>query len=780
MKVLFSKRFSLFLKRQTFQNAFLKFNKLFTWMRPFILLFYFFCFFLVAFSYAQETPRYVIDLNGEWEFDQTIAAFPPEKFTRRCPVPGLIHLARPKIDQYEKFFNRPEIPVSDQSHNLMNMDYQPKYSWYRKKVIIPEFLRDKEVVITVKKSQYVTQIFVNGMDVGQSMACYTPIEFNVSAAIKFGQENEILIRIGDRVWLPSQAAGGTDKEKIHYLPGIWDDVLLTFTEELRLHRILLLPSLEHKHLNIKAQIQSFYPPQLEYGDPMYDSCHLKISVVDPAENSIIQTSSFPMIAKRDNISIVSSIISLPDIIPWTPDNPKIYLARISLEKGGVIHDLIEKKIGMRDFTRRGKFFYLNGEKTYLRGTNITLQRFFEDPDCSNLVWNREWVKKLLIDIPKKLHWNAMRICVGIVPDFWYDIADEYGIMFQNEWFYWQNHGWDEQVRKEYTDWVWSDGNHPSIVIWDAINENWDPYIGNELIPELKILDPTRIWDAGYMTSDEMLLDEMDEPHPYRAGWNVMVADDINAFLKSNPYYLGDLDDWPERMQPYREASSAQLVNEYGWIWLWRDGQPSKLTKRMYDFILGENATPQQRREMQAYWLQLETEWLRSERSFAGILSFCYLTNNYGFTGDWFIDGLNNLNEGPTLKWFQHCFAPQAVFINLPDQRYMYNGQYYQAGENLAFNLVGINDDPDEKMGNISLEILDVNGNSTLLTSSEIQLPGFGKVYFPVSINIPDIPGGYLLISTFTPSDSSPMISRRYLRVGEDVDIMDYYEIEPDK
>ena len=56
----------------------------------------------------------------------------------------------------------------------------------------------------------------------------------------------------------------------------------------------------------------------------------------------------------------------------------------------------------------------------------------------------------------------------------------------------------------------------SIVIWDAINENWDSYIGNTLIPELKELDPTRIWDAGYMTSDQMgTNDEMDEPHPYR-------------------------------------------------------------------------------------------------------------------------------------------------------------------------------------------------------------------------------------------------------------------------
>ena len=63
--------------------------------------------------------------------------------------------------------------------------------------------------------------------------------------------------------------------------------------------------------------------------------------------------------------------------------------------------------------------------------------FFEDPDCQALAWDREWVKKLMIDLPKSIDWNAMRICVGIVPDFWYDLCDEYGIVLQNEWLYWQ-------------------------------------------------------------------------------------------------------------------------------------------------------------------------------------------------------------------------------------------------------------------------------------------------------------------------------------------------------
>ncbi len=43
-------------------------------------------------------------------------------------------------------------------------------------------------------------------------------------------------------------------------------------------------------------------------------------------------------------------------------------------------------------------------------------------------------------------------------------------------------------------------------IWDAIKGNWDTFIGTVLIPDLKQLDPTRIWDAGYMTSEHMTLD----------------------------------------------------------------------------------------------------------------------------------------------------------------------------------------------------------------------------------------------------------------------------------
>lgn len=705
------------------------------------------CCFLSVFAWADD-GRTTISLNGEWDFDQTELAFPPRKYTRKIPVPGLVHLARPKISQYEKFFKKPDGVELVEQFNFLERDYTPMYNWYKRKVFIDEKFKDEQLFLTIKKSQYVTRVFVNGHEVGASMECYTPMDFNITSAVKYGSDNEILIQVGDRAWLPSEAAGGTDKEKVHYLPGIWDDVFITATGKMRVDKVLFLPSLAKGLVTVKTLVRSLYPPQMLYGDKMKDSCKIEYCVKEKTTGRIVGKKMIEGEAKRDNRTYFETSISLDNPKAWTPDSPFLYEGEVSVYDQDELVDRYSVNFGMRDFSRKGKFFTLNGDKFYLRGSNITLQRFFEDPDCQALAWDREWVKKLMVDLPKSIDWNAMRICVGIVPDFWYDLCDEYGIVLQNEWLYWQNHGWDEQVRKEYTNWVWSDGNHPSIVIWDAINENWDSYIGNTLIPELKELDPTRIWDAGYMTSDQMgTNDEMDEPHPYRA-LTLMHSSELNDYFKNNPYNLGALHENWVGFSSILDAGVPQLVNEYGWIWLWRDGRPSKLTLNNYNYYLGENATPEQCRELQAYWLELETEWLRSERSVGGILAFCHLTNNYGFTGDWFINDIKDLEPSPAFRWFKHCFAPSAVFIDLADRRYTKHLEPLKPGSDLVFNLVGVNDLNKESSGKVLLKLLDEKGTIISTQEESIVIEPFGKRLQPCLLKLPSKAGGYLLIAEY--------------------------------
>jgi hypothetical protein len=736
----------------------------------------FLCFLLTIPLSGQSTSRTDINLNGTWDFDQTLNAFPPAKFTRTIPVPGLIHLAKPQIEDYDKFFKRPVAVEEKWTHNLYDIDYIPKYSWYRKQITIPAALSGQDAIISIRKSMFVTTVFVNGMEVGSSIACFTPVEFPVTQFLKPGQKNEILIRLGDRTWLPAQAAGGTDKEKEKYLPGIWDDVSLSFTGKIRVNKILLLPSVQNKKVTAKVLLRNFYPAQLGYGDPMTDTCDVNLTIKEWKTGIVIAKASTIAISKRDNESVIAVDIPLENFKKWTLDDPFLYQAEVKVNYQGRESDIVQKRFGMRDFEKRGKYFYLNGEKIILRGSNITLHRFFEDPDCNNLAWDKAWVTKLLGEIPKTVNWNAMRVCVGLLPDFWYDIADESGLLLQNEWMYWQNHGWDEQFRKEYTDWVWSDGCHPSIVIWDAINENTDAFIGNTLVPELKKLDNTRIWDNGYMVSENMTAkDDLDEPHLYMC---VPWVSTQPGPRHKEFFELGRLDYWPSNYNSVIESGVPQLVNEYGWIWLWRNGIPSKLTVENYDYFLGKNATPEQRFEMQAYWMQLETEWVRNERSIAGVLAFAYLTNNYGYTGDWFMGNIKDLTPSPTLKWLKHAFAPAAVFINLTDQQYMKNQKPFKPGEEYAISLFGINELSTISEGKLELKLLDSKGNQVLNKSLPISIDPYGKKAISYTLKMPLQEDGYLLLSEYTPKGASdPVISRRYIKVGNEGATYSFFNID---
>ena len=163
--------------------------------------FLFFGFFLFSVTLPAAEPRLTIPLSGTWEFEQTESAFPPEKFSRKIPVPGLIFLAEPKIEQYDEYYDG---------------SYEPRYNWYCRSFFVQKDAEELNGVVTVLKSKYLTDVFLNGRYLGGSMSSYTPIEFPLGSSVRYGEENELLIRVGDRKWLPSQAAGSTDKEKVTY------------------------------------------------------------------------------------------------------------------------------------------------------------------------------------------------------------------------------------------------------------------------------------------------------------------------------------------------------------------------------------------------------------------------------------------------------------------------------------------------------------------------------------------------------------------------------------
>ena len=315
-------------------------------------------------------------------------------------------------------------------------------------------------------------------------------------------------------------------------------------------------------------------------------------------------------------------IPVPNATLWSPDNPFLYVLETST--GG---DSCTTRFGMREFrfdtaSRRA---WLNGKVIYLRGASITLHRFFGDPQCDGLPWDEAWVRKLLVNIPRRMHWNAFRLCIGPPPQQWLDVADEAGLLLQYEapiWIWKQSRflkQWkEEEVIAQFKEFVRDNWNHPSVAIWDASNETFWPELRTKVIPAVRDLDlSNRPWENGY--NGPQGPDDPYEDHPY--------------FLlgrKKPPLFpLVEMETRGGWKKPDGPPTSAHacIINEYDTLFLHRDGRPTLASKKEFDYLLGPKATPEQRFALSAYALAGLTEYWRAHRNYAGVMYLAYLDGN---------------------------------------------------------------------------------------------------------------------------------------------------------
>ena len=347
---------------------------------------------------------------------------------------------------------------------------------------------------------------------------------------------------------------------------------------------------------------------------------------------------------------------------------------------------------------------LNGKPYFMRGTNVCIYRFFEDAERGDKPWRAEWVRQLHQKF-KSMHWNSIRYCIGFPPDIWYDIADEEGFLIQDEFPIWllseaPEKPVAEKIIPEYTEWMQERWNHPCVVIWDAQNESVTEETG-KAIATVRHLDlSNRPWDNGWAAPQSQ--EDCIETHPYFFSklWDEYWADD-RQFALSN---LANISRRPSVRKEQENDRLPIILNEYGWLWLNRDGTTTCLTGSVYEKLLGPDSTIASRRLLYARYLAALTEFWRSGRECAGVLHFCGLGYSRagdkprpegGATSDHFID-LEKLTFEPNFeKYVRDAFSPVGLMID-------FWAEELAAGSQRKFDIVLINDLPRPYKGFVSL------------------------------------------------------------------------------
>ena len=474
---------------------------------------------------AAHAQRVTTPLNGLWDIaDSVLPDAQPTSYAHQVPVPGLAHSAIPPFKDVDEFQSRELLSNLMQQGRYSKSDYEKlgnvpgishqerNYFWYHRTfhAPAPHFV----ALLKISKAQFGITAFLNGQKLGEHHPCFTAAYFDASKAIHWNGENELTIRIGAHPGvLPPNVSAGTDFEKNRWTPGIYDDVSLMAFDGPGITSVQAAPKIDSSEVLVQTELHNFSTKTattvLQQNIGEWKSGH-----------AVAISAATTVTLAPGETRLFQQTVSIPGQHLWSPEDPFLYRLETHTSADSAI-----TRFGMRDFhfdtvTQRA---YLNGKPYFLRGSNITLHRFFEDPDSGTLPWDESWLHKLLVEIPKHMHWNSFRFCIGPVPDRWLEIADEAGLLIQNEYMVWIGHpDWaglyreklnPDELTLEFKEWMRDNWNHPSVAIWDANNESWSPEFGNQIIPAVRDLDLShRPWENSY--NPPAGSNDPVEDHPY--------------------------------------------------------------------------------------------------------------------------------------------------------------------------------------------------------------------------------------------------------------------------
>ena len=648
--------------------------------------------------------RTVLSLDGEWQIAEGSMDKVPAEFAHTVPVPGLVDMARPAF-------------AGVGETNLFREAF-----WYRRTFTLPGDVPEV-ATLKVQKAAYGSRVYLNGCDVGENMASFTPADYDAARFLRGnGRTNEILIRVGaSRAAVPPTVPAGWDFEKTKYIPGIFDSVELVLSSTPNVVRVQVVPDLDDNSVRIQTVLRNA-------GAASAGS--VKYTIREARSGRVVTTSqSGPLTLAHGAEQTIETKLQVWNCRRWSPEDPFLY--ELTVDTGA---DTFTTRFGMRTFRfdpATGRAI-LNGKPYFMRGSNVTLYRFFEDAERQDRPWREEWVRRLHRKF-KEMHWNSLRYCIGFPPEMWYRIADEEGFLIQDEFPLWHLSDSKDvppaaELAKEYTAWMQERWNHPCVVIWDAQNETKTDETG-KAIEAVRGLDlSNRPWDNGWSAAQAP--GDSYESHPY---------------LFQNPKFtlaqMAKVSGVPTGNITPDTGHNAIILNEYGWLWLNRDGTPTTLTRQVYHNLLGDSATVEQRREFYARTLAALTEFWRGHRACAGVLHFCGLgySRPDGQTSDHFTD-LEKLTFEPNFeRYVKDAFAPVGVMLDF------WNAQLVPL-QVVQVPVVVINDLDRDWVGRVRFRVLE-NGKKLSSQSAFCGVLPLGRREFVFVMAAPKPPGHYQLEAT---------------------------------
>ncbi|MDP6119312.1 MAG: sulfatase-like hydrolase/transferase [Planctomycetota bacterium] len=405
-----------------------------------------------------------VNLNGLWDYSVTPKdASQPIEFEGQILVPFCIESA---LSGVKRKFTRDD------------------RLWYSRSFTAPPLTSGERLRLNFGAVDYETAVLVNGQEVGTQVGGYDAFSFDITDALKPG-ENTLVVSVTDDQSGPKgkQKVGAFDNPRFIFYTatsGIWQTVWLEKVPASHIGSLKITPDIDKGTVAVTVKASSGTA---------------QVSVKDGGKT----------ISSASGEAGEPIVLEVPDAKLWSPESPFLYDLEIELGE-----DRVSSYFGMRKISM-GK-----DEKGHLRPLLNNKPIFMAGP-LDQGYWPdgiytapTDEALKFDLEMTKKFGFNTTRKHVKIEPARWFYWCDKLGLLV------WQDmpngsagkdaRGFQDGVPRskelagqfelEMREMIREHYNHPSVIMWVIFNEAWGQYDTPRLTEMARKEDPTRLINSG--------------------------------------------------------------------------------------------------------------------------------------------------------------------------------------------------------------------------------------------------------------------------------------------
>jgi beta-galactosidase len=487
-------------------------------------------------SAANPAPRRVENFNRDWKF-------------AKGPQVGAEAVSFSDIDwlpvrlPHDWAISGPYEPQGDPHTGKLPWRGE---GWYRKSFALPATDAGKRVYLDFDGVMAMPTVYVNGQKAGGWDYGYMSFRVDATDFVKAGQLNLVAVHVDTRQhnsrWYPGA--------------GIYRKVQLVVNESVHVAQwgtFVTTPQVAYDSATVRVETT------LENHTASAVEPEVETTILDPKGKEIARLRmSFAVPANASQPGRAEIVFGKPQL--WNIETPRLYSVVTRVFVAGKHVDSTETLFGIRTFEfTANDGFHLNGRRVQLKGVCL-----HSDLGPLGMAFNTRAMEREL-QIMQDMGVNAVRTSHNPPAPELLDLCDRMGIVVWDEAF----DKWDgtatlpkgvsipEHGRKQYTNFVRRDRNHPCVVVWSVGNEIWDleglkypdaPGLLKTMVSFVKELDTTRPVGLAQCV-------------PESARSQLSAALDVTGWNYARRYAISR-ERWPNLPIIYSESASAFSTRGY--------------------------------------------------------------------------------------------------------------------------------------------------------------------------------------------------------------------------